>query len=259
MSVAEKLKTIVDNEERVFMSGQFVGEQRGLEMGYQQGLSDGHDYGYADGLATGKKAEYDKFWDVFQQNGTRTNYNYGFANGFSDENFYPKYDIVAPNTSNMFQNATITNLKQRLIDCGVSLDTSGATQLYISFSNSKITHIPEVGGTKVTNIQNCFINAYDLLSIDLLVLSKTANCSCTLAFNNANSLAEIRFSDNIIPVGLNLQWSPLSHDSLMSLINALADKSGSSETWSIVLGADNIAKLTTEELDIMYNKGWSCK
>ena len=35
---------------------------------------------------------YDKFWDMFQQNGTRTEYRYAFAyTGWTEEMFKPKY------------------------------------------------------------------------------------------------------------------------------------------------------------------------
>lgn len=252
MSVADKLTTIANNVERVFLAGENRGEKRGLETGYAVGYGEGKEVG----IAEGKQAEYDKFWDEYQQDGKRTAYVNGFTVGFSDENFFPKYDIVAKSANSMFSSTRITDLKQRLIDCGVSLDTSGAPQLYTSFNNTTLTHIPEVGGTNVTNIQNCFNSSLILQSVDKLILSPTANCSCTLAFNQLRSLVEIRFGENISPVDLNLQWSPLSHDSLMSLINALADKTGVSGTWSIVLGPNNIAKLTQEELDIMEGKGW---
>lgn len=58
--------------------------------------------------------------------------------------------------------------------------------------------------------------------------------------------------------GLNIQWSPLSHDSLMSIINALADKSAdtSGTDWLVTIGGANYKKLTDEEIEIAENKGW---
>lgn len=42
----------------------------------------------------GKQAEYDRFWDEFQQNGERTNWCYAFAgSGWSTENLNPKHTI----------------------------------------------------------------------------------------------------------------------------------------------------------------------
>ena len=59
--------------------------------------------GVADGVADGRQAEYDEFWDAFQQNGNRTDYHFGFAGkGWRDETFKPKYDIVVRGGDSMF-------------------------------------------------------------------------------------------------------------------------------------------------------------
>ena len=42
----------------------------------------------------GRKAEYDAFWDEYQQNGTRTNYTAAFRTGWNDKIFRPKYNLV---------------------------------------------------------------------------------------------------------------------------------------------------------------------
>lgn len=210
------------------------------------------------------KNEWDIFWDVFQDKGERTNYNYAFyssgnsQSAWNDDNFKPKYDLNMVYAQNTFYNAKITNLKQILIDCGVSLNIT-ATQMYYTFCASAATHIPEVGSTKCTNIQNCFLSCGNLVSIDKLILSNTANCTCNNALVSCPVLEEIRFSEDIRPVGLNLSnCTKLSHDSLMSLINALADKSGdvSGTTWSVNLGATNLEKLSEDEKAIMDDKGW---
>lgn len=42
----------------------------------------------------GQQAEYDRFWDEYQQNGTRTNYSYAFAgSAWTDASATPKYPI----------------------------------------------------------------------------------------------------------------------------------------------------------------------
>ncbi len=70
MSIAEKLTTIAENEQRV------------------------HDAGYDSGYSEGKQAEYDRFWDGFQQDGNRKNYWYGFAGpGWTQETLNPKHKI----------------------------------------------------------------------------------------------------------------------------------------------------------------------
>jgi hypothetical protein len=59
--------------------------------------------------------------------------------------------------------------------------------------------------------------------------------------------------------GFDVHWSTkLTHDSLMSIINHLSDKSSdtSGTTWTITLGTENIAKLTDDEIAIAEAKGW---
>ena len=51
---------------------------------------------YDAGYNSGKQAEYDAFWDAFQDNGKPTSYSRAFsANWRSLDLFKPKYDIIA--------------------------------------------------------------------------------------------------------------------------------------------------------------------
>lgn len=60
MSIAEKLTTVAENQQRVYDAG--------------------------------KQAEYDRFWDAYQQNGTRGSYSYAFGGvAWTDETLKPKY------------------------------------------------------------------------------------------------------------------------------------------------------------------------
>ena len=62
MSIAEKLAKIAENEQAVFEAG--------------------------------VKSEYDRFWDVYQENGNMTYYAYAFAGvGWTQSVFKPKYNI----------------------------------------------------------------------------------------------------------------------------------------------------------------------
>ena len=66
----------------------------------------------------------DEFWNIYQENGKRTNYSYGFSGrGWSDETFKPKFDIIHKGGSlqYLFAESRITNLKAILEECGVTL------------------------------------------------------------------------------------------------------------------------------------------
>jgi hypothetical protein len=56
-----------------------------------------------------------------------------------------------------------------------------------------------------------------------------------------------------IGTSIQFQESPLSHDSIMNIINHLAVISGK----TLTLGGDNIAKLTADEIKIATDKGWN--
>ena len=47
-------------------------------------ITDNVPYVYQSGVEAGRKAEYDAFWDAYQQNGTKTNYSYAFSQFTTD-------------------------------------------------------------------------------------------------------------------------------------------------------------------------------
>ena len=209
MSISDKLTTIAENEQKVYEAG--------------------------------RTQEWSDFWDIYQSRGSRRTYEHAFrglfagsVNGWDDSNFKPKYDIIASNLDHCFQYSSITNLKQILEDCGVSLsfsDSMIAAGLYYAFEQSRITHIPELYCPTVSNMQNAFRICRDLKSIDKITVS--SGCSTLNAFQNCTALEEIRIG-SVIANAWNFQWSTkLSKDSITSVINALSNtSSGLTVTFS---------------------------
>lgn len=77
----------------------------------------------------------------------------------------------------------------------------------------------------------------------------------TGAFLQCRSLKEVRFKAiRVFDNNFSVQNSPLSEESLASLVNALSDNSGLDTTYTVTLGATNIAKLTEEQLAIVAAK-----
>lgn len=175
---------------------------------------------------TGYKSHYHKFWDKHQKNGTRGNYSYAFGadsaddNGWDDELFKPKYDIIATGASYMFRYSKITNLKQILIDCGVKF-IPNTTMFYYTFHASTITHIPDLSSTEVKNCQNAFNGCANLVSIDKLKVIET--CVFDAAFIGCTSLENLIIEGVIGTGSFNVRYSPkLSKASITSIINALS-------------------------------------
>ena len=229
MTIAEKLQTIAENEQKVY--------------------------------GAGEQAEYDGFWDAFQQNGARESYSYGFAgHGWTDKTFKPKHNIKPNIMANMFYASRIEgDLVEILESLGVSLDTSKATSISNAFSTCRLSRIGIVDATGVTStLQTVFSYAEYLQTIDKLILKADGSNVFNQAFVGAVSLANLTIEGVIGSNGFNVQWSPLTHDSLMSIVNALQDKTAdtSDTTWTITLGTNNLSKLTAEEKAIIERKGW---
>ena len=242
-----------------------TGIEHGAEVwfdeGYSAGYSEGHADGVEDGITEGKQAEYDRFWDAYQQNGNRTDYRYGFAGpAWTEETFKPKHSFIVKDVAqSMFQYfGFVGDLAQHLDDLGVTLDLSRSYNTHSLFNSAQqITRVPEINISSA-GAANSALFAYctKLVTIDKFVVTATNAWSST--FQGCDNLENLTIEGTIGVSGLNIQWSTkLTHDSLMSIINALEDKSGVGGTWTVTLGTTNLAKLTTDELKIAENKGWT--
>lgn len=250
------------NEMQVYAynNGHIKGYGEGRNEGYSMGRADG----ITEGIEQGKKSQYDEFWDVYQNFGNRTSYSYAFVGtGFNFTNFYPKYDIkpigYMTHIFYAWERAEhYGSLTQRLKECGVVLDTSGITNMSSMFAYPSFTEIPTIDCTGLSTSSastHVFAHGYNRVNkIEKIIVKE--GITFTSWFINSN-FEEVVFEGVISTDSLNLQWSTrLTHESLMSVINCLKDNSGT-ETWkTITLGADNLAKLSQDELDIMERKQW---
>ena len=242
------------------------------EQGYKDGEKAGYNRGFTEGetkgIEQGKKAQYDEFWDAFQDNGNRTAYAYAFygtkksGGAWTKENFKPKYDIkpVGSGAYMFFQNRTnLRDLKTAFDEAGVVFDTSECTSVNLMFQDSFISHIGEFDLSKCINCGGMFAFDYYLNTVDKIIFSETTKGFNANSFN-ATNLENIIFDGVIAVNGIVLSnCMKLTHDSLMSLINHLKDYSTdtSGTSHSITLGATNLAKLTDAEKAIATQKGWT--
>lgn len=177
---------------------------------------------YESAFEAGKKSQYDEFWDGFMNNGTRTSFPYAFAY-WSDKIFYPKYDIRPTNANSMFTNSSISNIKQRLIDCGVVLDTSKVqnfTQMFGYMTN--LTHLPVIDARLATTMYLTFVNCNKLVQVEKIILSENSGDIFAQTFDNCTSLVDITF-EGVIGGTIRLwQSTKLSKASITSVINALS-------------------------------------
>lgn len=196
MTIAEKLTTIAQNEQKVYEAG----------------------------IDVGKKSEYDAFWDALQKNGTASNYEYAFGSRvWTDKMFKPKYNITLAagyTATDMFARSNITNVKQRLIEAGVVLDTSACTYFTRMFYNAKTTEIPTIDISNAKGTQTLFASA-SIVSIDKVIISETTKINVDM-FSGATKLKDIVF-DGVIGSNLDMsQCTNLSKASITSIMNALS-------------------------------------
>lgn len=250
MSIADKLVTIAENEQKVF------------DAGYIEGFK----AVYGDILGTSRFP--DKFWELYQEGGERTDYSGAFKN-WSWYQFTPKYSLT--NISNGYE--CFRNFNNAGANGGrpyrAASDIS-STKIKVSgnadnmFFSAVIDHLGEVDFSKVTSFNRAFY-ASEIRKIDKLIWSDTYQSPHTPEmhsgniFDYASTLENITIEGKITERFISFAWSTnLTYGSLYSIIRALADVSNQPYGFSyqLVLGSANIAKLTDHDLEWASNKGW---
>ena len=220
MGIFAKLTQIAENMEEVHEAGY----NKGKAVGYKEGQDAG---GYTEGFEAGKKAEHDAFWEAFQSPSRRTWENVFQGEGWNDDTFYPKHDIVPTGSAgSLFRYSCITDLEGRLNECGVKLDTSKATSLNNIFVQSALTVIPVVdmtGCTATNAINGAFAGCTSLKTIRGIKINPNVLSSKVDTFNNCPMLEDVSFEGEI---GLSLDFklsTKLTSASIESIINHLSD------------------------------------
>lgn len=220
----------------------------------------------------GVQAEYDRFWNNFQQNGKRVSYWYGFSGaGWTEETLKPKYTISFNEATNTTQHAA-----GMFYRCGEGA-YNGKLESCIDFS--KIQHLFDFSGLKsarhtfnsafiknlYVDLSNCevaqgtFARAWGGM-IENLTLKVTEKLTqCTDMFSGSTATQIFFTEDSVIACnGFDFNSCDLTKESLLTILNALADKSNdTSANWTITLGSKNKPKLTQEEIAVANSKGWS--
>lgn len=261
---ASSFPSLIENEcnanyEKGLNEGYINGEKSGIIIGRNEGLSEGYEHGFEEG----RISFYDEFWIEYLDGGNRENYIRAFCGpGWNDITFKPKQNIIPTLATHMFERSHITNLTEKINECGIKLDFSYCTNISQMFlNNSIIVRIPEINTSSLpygTSLSNLFNGCKNLITIDNLHLRSDFKYDNS-TFGNCFALRDLNITGTIGQNGFVVSWChELSKDSLLNILNALEDYSkDTSETqWKITLGKTNIAKLTSSELEIATKKGW---
>lgn len=184
---------------------------------------------YDEGYEAGKQAEYDRFWDAFQLNGTRTDYYVAFNNAYwNDDSLRPKYPITCTNASSIsarstFYNSSITKILVPVVVTGVSMQDM--------FSRcSKLENIAKLVLNGVTSFTNTFASCSSLKHITI-----EGSIDVNISFANSDLLTTA---------------------SVQSIIDRLKDLTGAT-AQTLTFHATVGAKLTAEQKATITAKNWT--
>lgn len=226
MSIAEKLTTVAENQQKVYDAG--------------------------------KQAENDRFWDSYQQNGNRTNYIGAFAGqGWTIDNCKPKYDMQPTDCTYMFfQNKFIKSFPEWLSTLnGITIDFSQSTNMRYLFSGSDVTEVGTIDCSSCTNIYAMFDNCYYLKTVGKLIINDGTSYDYFLG--GCSALENITIEGVLSKTFSIGSCGKLTRESLLSIINALKDYSGSGTTYKLTLHAVAKARLSEADIAIATQKGWT--
>lgn len=163
---------------------------------------------------------YDTFWDAFQENGNRANYQRGFYM-WPGAAFNPKYGINGT-LLEAFYSSTVTSVEVPIV----------------------------VGSNSAQSAFYKCINLVSIESIDITGVTSTQNM-----FYSCTSLEEIRFAGTI-ETSLSFAQSPnLSVDSVQSILDHLKDLTGATKQ-TITFNKAMESKVTPTQKQAIFAKNW---
>ena len=222
MSIADKLTTIAENEQKVYDVGKTAGESIGYERGHTEG----------------EQSAYDKFWDTYQLNGKRDYYQGAFAGGgWNAQTFKPKYPIKTRPTGGQFifyyfnhdsfaDDGLTYNPVMDFTEFSKMIDFSELNQASQIFRDARIKNLT-VDFSNATIFSLTFFTGDGgwLNNLTIKVSEKCTNFSSAFAYTNM--LTNLTFTeDSVIAATIQLQQSPLTVESMKSVIGALKNYAG---------------------------------
>lgn len=202
-------------------------------------------------------------WENFILN-KRTGFKYLFYE--ADLKGYVFRKTVKPMSKTTYENARMfysyagteypRNIDlSNLTDESIRSDGSNARQFFTWSTN--VECVPDYG-IPALNMDTSYTYLRKCHTIEKIRIGET---NTPPSFSNTTNLVNLTFEGVI---GKNINVSPctkLSHDSLMNIIECLKDYSEdtSGTVYTLIMGSTNIAKLTDEEKEIIYGKGWALK
>ena len=158
-----------------------------------------------------------------------------------------------------FDTRKVTDMQNMFYNCSSlttldlsSFDTASVTNMESMFESCKFN--VDFSGKNTSNVQNAYkmFKGFGGTSINM------NNCSLASSTNNTDFITSSTITDLISPrnisSNINISANKLTLDSLLSLINGLADVP---KTQTLDIGGTNLAKLSEDQLLVAINKNWT--
>lgn len=260
------MRRVIDDE-RLANIASAIRERTGKETTY---TDEEMPAGVGEVYDAGKQAEYDAFWDAFQDYGNRTDYYRAFYGAYWTEKcFKLKYPIVASNIIGAFAYNSILDFKQHCLDNNITIDLTQCTScdealIYsestsvpdsfgntpnstvyqrMFYANRKLKALPQMKSNKVTNFNRMCDGCWYLETVEEIDVSSAT--ITTNIFWACDRLKEIRFVGEI-PISISFQHSPLSIASLKSIITHLKNYAGTDKEYTYTLTLSSVSKTALE-------------
>ncbi len=237
-AIADTIRSYTEETEKLSLDG--MAEKIALVH------SKGYDSGFNQGYTDGSDAEYNSFWDAYQ-NGSDGTCRFA-GRGWNRKTFKPKYNINYDNNYMLFRCSEIEgDLVEILKELGVTFDTSNATVLIYAFSYTKFTRLGEINTEKCANLQQVFEGSNKLETIDKLILRTSTDQKYSNCFNNCTALKNITI-EGVIQNNIDFKSCPLTKKSIENIISVLSEQT-TDYTLTLSLSAVNKAYETSEGMN----------
>lgn len=212
----------------------------------------------------GKKAEYNEFWDRFQNYGKREYYKHAFFQ-WRHEYIRPKYKVCPDNrvynyiVDSMFESCEkLKVIEKEYFDFSnyTPINNTASGCWLLTYSNCKSLEIFYDVGMKAGGYSNTWRYNQKLRKIEVMRCCQAGGYASP--FHGCTELTEIR-TEGEIGKSFPIPQSPLSKESLKSIITCLHDYSGSAYAFNftVTFKASAFAKLEKEGATAEYN-GEAC-
>lgn len=195
----------------------------------------------------GAQVEYNRFWDDFQECGTKIDYGWAFCGaGWNIDTFKPKYDIIPSGGYMIFRNFN-RGSKRKPIDMvelcknlDITFSTKNATTMTYIFQNANISRLGTIHLGQVAAYENTFIQCSNLVTIEEIDFGTKGTQLWYNVFKGCTKLANLNSVQGIIGQNADFSECPLTAQSIKNVVNVLSD-TASGKTITLKKTAVNTA------------------